>query len=169
MQAEQTDWRLAQASSCQISCSGSPTGTFGWAESHRADLRFPRPSQQLCHSLDHELARWFKVLSTHPIPHLHQKTPQGQTADNSLISIMFLFILHTFIYFFIDFLTVALQLHDHTERKREDYGAFDLLRPTKFDGMLWTLKGIVLGHHEKNSMAARKSQENKSALTFRTT
>lgn len=81
MQADQTDWRLAQASSCQKSRSGSPTGTFGWAESHRADLRFPRPSQQLCHAckwqkttcLDHELARWFKVLSTHPIPHPHQK------------------------------------------------------------------------------------------------
>lgn len=82
---------------------------------------------------------------------------------------MFLFILHTFIYFFIDFLTVALQLHDHTERKKEDYGAFDLPQPTKFDGMLWTLKGMVLGCDEKNSMAARKSQGNKSALTFRTT
>lgn len=69
--------------------------------------------------LDHELARWFKVLYTHThTPHPHLKTPQGQTADNRLISIMFLFILHTFIYSSLIFLQWPCS-YTITQRERE--------------------------------------------------
>ena len=71
-----------------------------------------------------------------------QRDTTAQQNESNQIFIIFLFILYNLIYFFINFLTVALQLHDHTEWKR----GLQSLWPCAAHHTLRTLLGFKGGY-----------------------